>query len=91
MWDDESRQAIRDLFGLTEEDTDIAQMEVHRGERWTMRNDRVQEVFGQAGYGAPKSTDYLFCECPIAAHLLIDSLDGWTPTPTFGSRRPGSK
>jgi 3-O-alpha-D-mannopyranosyl-alpha-D-mannopyranose xylosylphosphotransferase len=60
MWDDETRTAIRDLFGMTEDDGDVAQIEVHRGERWTTKKDRLKEVFAQAGWDAPKVTNYLF-------------------------------
>jgi 3-O-alpha-D-mannopyranosyl-alpha-D-mannopyranose xylosylphosphotransferase len=61
-WDDSARERIKDMFGLGNDDQDVAQMEVHRGERWTLKKERIGEMFDKAGWGAPQSTDYLFCK-----------------------------
>ena len=59
-WDDQARSDVKDLFGLTAADFDVAQIEVHRGERWTMKRERIEELFTQAGWGVPQATQYLF-------------------------------
>lgn len=50
------------MFGLTPEDIDVIKIEVHRGERWTLEQGRMNKVFEQAGWAPPKATDFLFCK-----------------------------
>lgn len=59
-WDNDTRRAIKNLFGFTENDDDVVKIEVHRGERWTLEPGRMQRVFRQAGWEAPKATEFLF-------------------------------
>ncbi|UOH84333.1 3-O-alpha-D-mannopyranosyl-alpha-D-mannopyranose xylosylphosphotransferase [Cryptococcus neoformans] len=61
-WDNDTRRAIKNLFGFTENDDDVVKIEVHRGERWTLEPGRMQRVFRQAGWEAPKATEFLFCK-----------------------------
>lgn len=61
-WGNAARTELRDMFGLTESDDDVIKIEVHRGERWTLEKGRMSKVFEQAGWEAPKATDFLFCE-----------------------------
>lgn len=80
-WDDATRTAIKDMFGFTENDNDVVKIEVHRGERWTLEPGRMQKAFEQAGWEAPKATEFLFCKLPLlylacTCCLLNDSLDG---------------
>lgn len=72
-WDDATRTAIKDLFGFTENDTDVVKIEVHRGERWTLEPGRMQKAFEQAGWEAPKATEFLFCKQPLL-YLTCTSL-----------------
>lgn len=80
-WDDATRTAIKDMFGFTENDNDVVKIEVHRGERWTLEPGRMQKAFEQAGWEAPKATEFLFCKLPLlylkcTCCLFNDSLDG---------------
>lgn len=80
-WDDATRTAIKDMFGFTENDNDVVKIEVHRGERWTLEPGRMQRAFEQAGWEAPKATEFLFCKLPLlyltcTCCLFNDSLDG---------------
>ncbi|WVQ79814.1 3-O-alpha-D-mannopyranosyl-alpha-D-mannopyranose xylosylphosphotransferase [Cryptococcus sp. DSM 104549] len=60
MWTDETRTEIKDLFGLSPADDDVVKIEVHRGERWTLEQGRMDRAFHQAGWEAPKATEFLF-------------------------------
>ncbi|KAK8847626.1 hypothetical protein IAR55_005485 [Kwoniella newhampshirensis] len=60
QWGPDARKELRDMFGLTEHDDDVVKIEVHRGERWTLEPGRMDKVFEQAGWEAPKATDFLF-------------------------------
>lgn len=80
-WDDATRTAIKDMFGFTENDNDVVKIEVHRGERWTLEPGRMQKAFEQAGWEAPKATEFLFCKLSLlyltcTCCLFNDSLDG---------------
>jgi 3-O-alpha-D-mannopyranosyl-alpha-D-mannopyranose xylosylphosphotransferase len=59
-WGDEARQEVRDLFGMGDHDDDVIKIEVHRGERWTLEEDRMKAHFQGAGWEAPKATEFLF-------------------------------
>lgn len=84
-WDDAARTAIKDMFGFTENDTDVVKIEVHRGDRWTLEPGRMQKVFEQAGWEAPKATEFLFCKLLLlyltctCCLLMIASMDGTMP------------
>lgn len=86
-WDNDTRRAIKNLFGFTENDDDVVKIEVHRGERWTLEPGRMQRVFRQAGWEAPKATEFLFCKFfffffflfVLWAYLMIASMDGIMP------------
>ncbi|WRT64546.1 uncharacterized protein IL334_001478 [Kwoniella shivajii] len=41
-------------------DDDVIKIEVHRGERWTLEPGRMAKAFEQAGWEAPKATEFLF-------------------------------
>lgn len=60
VWDDSSRQAIIDLFGLGAEAAEISEVEVHRGERRTLEKARMEMNFDQAGWEKPKRTTFDF-------------------------------
>jgi 3-O-alpha-D-mannopyranosyl-alpha-D-mannopyranose xylosylphosphotransferase len=62
FWADNARAELQDMFGLTPEDTDVIKIEVHKGERWTLEPGRMNKVFEQAGWEAPKASQFLFCE-----------------------------
>jgi 3-O-alpha-D-mannopyranosyl-alpha-D-mannopyranose xylosylphosphotransferase len=62
IWGDEARDDIKELFGVTDEDDDVIEIEVTRGERWTMEKDRMAGNLEGAGWEAPKNTEFLWCE-----------------------------
>nr|XP_018999326.1 uncharacterized protein I203_08102 [Kwoniella mangroviensis CBS 8507]OCF62787.1 hypothetical protein I203_08102 [Kwoniella mangroviensis CBS 8507] len=59
-WDHLARAELKDMFGLNDDDDDVIKIEVHRGERWTLEPGRMARAFEQAGWEAPKATDFLF-------------------------------
>ncbi|WWC86667.1 uncharacterized protein L201_001544 [Kwoniella dendrophila CBS 6074] len=59
-WNHLARNELKDMFGLNENDDDVIKIEVHRGERWTLEPGRMARAFEQAGWDAPKATDFLF-------------------------------
>jgi 3-O-alpha-D-mannopyranosyl-alpha-D-mannopyranose xylosylphosphotransferase len=65
-WNDNARTEIMDMFGLGEGDDDVIKIEVHRGDRWTLEPGRMAKMFEQAGWGAPKATEFLFCKSKLA-------------------------
>ncbi|ORY21754.1 hypothetical protein BCR39DRAFT_553054 [Naematelia encephala] len=68
VWSDVARKDVMDMFGLAEDDDDVIKIEVHRGDRWTLEDGRMQKVFEQVGWEGPKATTFLF-----------SSLDGHMP------------
>ncbi|ODN79461.1 3-O-alpha-D-mannopyranosyl-alpha-D-mannopyranose xylosylphosphotransferase [Cryptococcus amylolentus CBS 6039] len=76
-WDDNTRSEIKDLFGFSDGDDDVVKIEVHRGERWTLENGRMQRAFEQAGWEAPKATEFLW-----------SSMDGPMPHLLKGGKDP---
>ena len=42
----------------------MIKIEVHRGERWTLELGRMGRMFEQAGWEAPKATEFMFCASP---------------------------
>lgn len=82
-WTDEARGEIMILFDMTEEDVrDVAKIEVHRGERWTLEEGRVAGAFEQAGWDTPKATDFLFSQYLFYTRVKLiyaGSLDGHMP------------
>lgn len=60
LWDDASRQAIIDLFGLGVDAAQVAEVEVHRAERKTLDIFRMARIFQQAGWERPKRTTFDF-------------------------------
>lgn len=78
-WGDEARREIRDLFGMGDHDDDVIKIEVHRGERWTLEEDRMKAHFQGAGWEAPKATEFLF-----------SSMDGHMPPIPKPSQTAGS-
>lgn len=71
VWGDEARETISHFFGLTAEDEAVGSIEVHRGERWTLEDDRVRDIFEGAGWASPKATQYMFCEHFSVAELEL--------------------
>jgi len=71
FWGNVARADLRDMFGLTENDDDVIEIEVHRGERWTLESGRMAKVFAQAGWEAPKATEFLFCKLRITLFRLV--------------------
>lgn len=69
LWATAVRTELLDLFGLDAGDEDVEEIEVHRGERWTLERDRFRRVFEQAGWEPPKATDFVFCESPAQRAL----------------------
>lgn len=59
-WGAEARREIQDLFGLEDKDNDVIKIEIHKGERWTLEEDRMKSHFQGAGWEAPKATEFLF-------------------------------
>ncbi|OCF33813.1 hypothetical protein I316_04525 [Kwoniella heveanensis BCC8398] len=59
-WSNVARVELKDMFGLAEDDNDVVKIEVHRGERWTLESGRMAKMFEQAGWEAPKATEFLF-------------------------------
>ncbi len=74
VWDVDAREEIDYLFGLGEGDEDVIKIEVYRGERWTLENGRIGKVFEQAGWEAPKETEFLFCEWDALNLRLTEKL-----------------
>jgi 3-O-alpha-D-mannopyranosyl-alpha-D-mannopyranose xylosylphosphotransferase len=37
-------------------------IEVHKGDRWTLEPERIERVLEQAGWEAPKASEFLFCK-----------------------------
>jgi len=64
QWSDLARNEIMDMFGLSASDEDVIKIEIHRGERWTLEQGRMDSMFEQAGWEPPKATEFLFCRCP---------------------------
>ncbi|WWD21714.1 hypothetical protein CI109_106201 [Kwoniella shandongensis] len=60
QWGDTARKELKDMFGLTENDEDVIKIEVHRGERWTLEQGRMDKGFEQAGWEPPKATEFLW-------------------------------
>ncbi|WVR04824.1 hypothetical protein IAU60_001836 [Kwoniella sp. DSM 27419] len=60
QWGHEARNELKDMFGMSEDDQDVVKIEVQRGERWTLEPGRMGKVLEQAGWEAPKATDFLF-------------------------------
>ena len=69
-WSDDARSELLDMFGLGSGDEDVVKIEVHLGERWTLEEGRMHKVFAQAGWEAPKATEFLFCELPDSQQIL---------------------
>lgn len=68
LWGPAARSEVQDMFGLTEEDSDVIKIEVHRGERWTLEAGRMNKAFEQAGWEAPKASQFLFCGFKYLLH-----------------------
>ena len=62
IWGEEARDDIKELFGVTDEDDDVIEIEVNRGERWTMEKDRMAANLEGAGWESPKNTEFLWCK-----------------------------
>lgn len=62
IWGDEARDDIKELFGVTDEDDDVIEIEVNRGDRWTLEKDRIAANLEGAGWEAPKNTEFLWCK-----------------------------
>ncbi|WWC59711.1 uncharacterized protein I303_102273 [Kwoniella dejecticola CBS 10117] len=77
-WNELARNELRDMFGLNENDDDVIKIEVHRGERWTLEPGRMAKVFEQAGWEAPKATDFLFSS--MDGHMPPILKSGMDPT-----------
>lgn len=69
LWATEARERIADLFGLGSGREDVDQVELHKGERWTLSPHRFENVFKQAGWEPPKATEMLFCESRLGASV----------------------
>ena len=62
VWGRDARDHLRHLFGLVEGDENVVQIEVHKGERSTLRDWRMEHHFQRAGWEAPKATQMVFSE-----------------------------
>lgn len=71
VWGEEARREIMDLFGLSEADEDITRLEIHRGERWTLEEERMSANFHNLGWEAPKETSFQWCECCLSFFFLF--------------------
>ena len=83
-WGDLARQDLKEMFGLGDGDEDVVRIDVRRAERWTLEPGRVEKIFEQAGWEAPKASRFLFCESFNANHgnlplIMIASMDGHMP------------
>jgi 3-O-alpha-D-mannopyranosyl-alpha-D-mannopyranose xylosylphosphotransferase len=58
---------------VTDEDDDVIEIEVTRGERWTMEKDRMAGNLEGAGWEAPKNTEFLWCEPSSVKIPRVDS------------------
>jgi 3-O-alpha-D-mannopyranosyl-alpha-D-mannopyranose xylosylphosphotransferase len=79
IWGEEARAEIEELFGLNQEDTDVIKIEIHRGERWTLEEERMKSHFEGAGWEPPKATEFLF-----------SSMDGHMPPILRPSQSPST-
>lgn len=79
IWGEEARAEIEELFGLNQEDTDVIKIEIHRGERWTLEEERMNSHFEGAGWEPPKATEFLF-----------SSMDGHMPPILRPSQSPST-
>jgi 3-O-alpha-D-mannopyranosyl-alpha-D-mannopyranose xylosylphosphotransferase len=63
-WGDTARMELREMFGLMDEYEyeDVMKIEVHKGDRWTLEPERMERVLEQAGWEAPKASEFLFCK-----------------------------
>lgn len=80
QWTDAARREIMDMFVLGPEDEDVTKIEVHLDDRCTLEHGRMEKVFEQTGWEAPKATDLLFCEhgfdAQVGMSAQVDSIDG---------------
>ncbi|EIW71073.1 hypothetical protein TREMEDRAFT_67553 [Tremella mesenterica DSM 1558] len=60
LWSISARDELMDMFGMGPGDEDVIKIEVHKGERWTIEEGRMEKLFLQAGWEAPKQTEFLF-------------------------------
>ena len=86
IWGDEARDDIKELFGVTDEDDDVIEIEVTRGERWTMEKDRMAGNLEGAGWEAPKNTEFLWCESSSVEYSRINSKLTTLPWSSFDGR-----